>query len=189
MIRITSSYLKRRPNIFVLQVAVLLFCTVNALAQTTTEDFLYQASVSESLEAPLRLAADNQGFIYVADANSHLVLKYNDAGDLVESIDVVEEPISVAVNKDDQLFIGDGATGFIFQYDQASGASEFYTESLYPSSMEFGPDNTLYVADSKLQHVLVLDLSANLIRTIGDGTLDYPTGIALDTKNQQLFDP
>jgi PKD repeat protein/sugar lactone lactonase YvrE len=139
------------------------------------------------MKAPLRIATDGQGFIYVADASSHLVFKYSESGSLVETIDAVGEPISLALNNENRLFIGDGTTGSIYRYDESQGASLFYAGSEYPSSMEFGPDNTLYVTDSKQQQVLVLDLSGNLIRTIGSGTLDFPTGIALDNKNQQIL--
>ena len=85
--------MKRHHNIFILHVAILLFFVANIIAQSTTEDFQYLTTVSEPMEAPLRVAADGQGFIYVADANSHLVFKYNATGSLVETIDVVDEQV------------------------------------------------------------------------------------------------
>jgi PKD repeat protein/streptogramin lyase len=161
--------------------------TVGIHGQTAPDDFQHITSTSEELHAPSRIAADVAGFTYVTDAFNHSISRYDASGNFLETINAVEQPVSVAVNKEGILFIGDGATGFIYQYDQTSGTKEFYSGSRYPSSMEFGPDNTLYVTDSKLQRVLVLDLSGNLIRTIGEGTLDYPTGIALDNQNKRII--
>ena len=164
-----------------------LFFGIHLNAQTSADDIDHLASISGDINAPLRTATDGSGYIYVADAFRKSISIYDASGNFMETIDAVEEPVSVAVNKDNQLFIGDGVTGYIYLYDQSLGATEFYTGTKYPSSMEFGQDNLLYVADSELQQVLALDLSANVVQTIGSGTLDFPTGIAVDNNQQRIL--
>ena len=156
-------------------------------AQSATDDIQYLSTISENLEAPLRLSTDELGNIYVADAVAKAIIKFEPSGNFLESIQVLDEPVSVAVNSEGKLFIGDGATGTIYRYDPSLGAEEFYTGSKYPSSMEFGLDDILYVADSELKQVLALDMSGNLVQTMGSGILDLPTGIAVDNNKQRIL--
>ncbi len=53
--------------------------------------------------------------------------------------------------------------------------------------MTFDADGLLYVVDSDLKKVLVLDISANLVRTIGEGTFLFPTGIAFNQNNNRIL--
>ena len=156
-------------------------------AQSATDDIQYLSTISENLEAPLRLSTDELGNIYVADAVAKAIIKFEPSGNFLESIQVLDEPVSVAVNSEGKLFIGDGATGTIYRYDPSLGAEEFYTGSKYPSSMEFGLDDILYVADSELKQVLALDMSGDLVQTMGSGILDLPTGIAVDNNKQRIL--
>ncbi|MEN8229892.1 MAG: T9SS type A sorting domain-containing protein [Bacteroidota bacterium] len=179
--------MKRVTNNWFYLGLLLLFFFVSIYAQSTPEDIDHYIGISGELDAPLRLASDALGNIYLTDAVGRSISKYDPSGDLLENISLVEFPVSLAVNSEGQLFIGDGATGHIFKYDESLGAEEFYTGTEYPSSMEFSPDNILYVADSKLQEVIALDLSGNVVQTIGSGILDFPTGIAFDGNNKRIL--
>lgn len=165
---------------------ILAFLRGTIYGQEAPGDIEYLSSISEDLGAPLRIASDATGKIYVTDALLNTISKFDASGNLLETIHSVESPISVAVNQEGNLFIGDGATGSIYKYDPA-GTTEFYSGTKYPTSMEFGPENILYVVDSKLQEVIALDLSANVVQTMGDGILDFPTGIAVDFNNQRIL--
>lgn len=165
---------------------ILASLTGTIYGQEAPEDIEYLSSISEDLGAPLRIASDATGKIYVTDALLNTISKFDASGNLLETIHSVESPISVAVNKEGNLFIGDGATGSIYKYDQG-GTTVFYSGTMYPTSMEFGPENILYLVDSKLQEVIALDLSANVVQTIGTGVLDFPTGIAVDHGNRRIL--
>lgn len=155
-------------------------------AQSTTDDITHLISISEGVDAPLRLATDRNGITYVTDAFRKNISKYDTFGNFLETINSVALPVSVAVNDYGQLFIGDGATGHIFIYDETIGLTEFYTGTQYPTSMVFSQENILYISDSKLQQVVALDLSGNVVQTIGSGILDFPTGIAFDNYNKRI---
>lgn len=166
---------------------ILAVSSKSSYTQDSVKDISHITSISEEVTAPLRIASDAQGVSYVTDAFNKSISKYDDSGNYLLTIDAVTSPVSVAVDNNDRLFIGDGSTGNIYVYDELKGASIFYSGTGYPSSMEFSPDNTLYVADSELQQVIALDISANVVQTIGGGILELPTGIALDNTNQRIL--
>ncbi|MCD4736034.1 MAG: NHL repeat-containing protein, partial [Bacteroidales bacterium] len=167
-------------------IAISLF-TATTTAQNTSFSINALSEITEGVFTPIRIAVNFQGTIYITDAFNNTVSKYDVSGNFLETIDVVDLPVSVALNSEGELFIGDGATGHIYKYNETVGATEFYTGTEYPTSMVFSPDNTLYVSDSKQQQVVVIDLSGNLVQTIGNGILDFPTGIALDNNDKRIF--
>lgn len=179
--------MKAPLHIIIYLLFVLVGFNINIEAQTSTFEIAHLQGISEELNAPIRITADEQGNIYVTDAFNKNISKFDAYGNFLNSISAVEQPVSLAVNKEGQLFIGDGATGKIYCYDQISGVTEFYNGTLYPSSMEIGPDNRIYVADSEAQQVIVLDLSGNVVQTIGSEILDLPTGIAVDHTNRRIL--
>lgn len=179
--------MKSPLHTFLYLLVMLVPYTGKIYSQGTAEDIIHLSGISEELNAPVRIASDAQGISYVTDAFTNSISKYDASGSFLETIHAVASPISVAVNHEGQLFIGDGATGNIYKYDPSLGTNEFYSGSKYPTSMEFGPGNILYVSDSKLQQVIALDLSGNVVQTIGSGILDFPTGIALDHNNSRIL--
>jgi len=143
-------------------------------------------SVTQGLKSPVRLAIDHQDIVYVTDAYQKCIVKYSNSGEFLGTIEPGGQPISIAINDANQIFIGDGETGAILKLDEKGTATEFCSETLFPSSMVFGPDNLLYVVDSKLKTVVVLDMTGSVVRTIGEGTLVFPTGIAFSHMNDRI---
>ena len=109
---------------------LLLMFSGSSMAQNTTNDFENIQTISEGLNAPLRLAVAPDGEFYVTDANRKSILKYDASGNLLNEIVVGGKPVSVAVNSKGELFIGDGNTGHIYQYS-GGGMKVFYSETQY----------------------------------------------------------
>jgi hypothetical protein len=166
---------------------LMLVCMPNIHGQGSPGGYLFSATIQDSLSTPVRMAIDNSDNIYVTDAFRKKIRKYNASGAYSGSIVTVASPISIAINDKNQLFIGDGATGKIFRLNSNGTASLFYAGTAFPSSMVFCSDGFLYVSDSRLARIIVLDMSGNVIRTIGAGTLLYPTGITFDRKNNRIL--
>jgi len=133
------------------------------------------------------MAIDDLDNIYVTDAIRKNIRKYNADGNYFGSLVTTGSPVSIAINELNTIFIGDGVTGKIFRLNASGTAEQLYAGTVFPSSMVFGSDGLLYVSDSKLQRVIVLDLSGNVVRTIGEGSLTFPTGITFDKKNNRLL--
>ncbi len=155
--------------------------------QVISDDFQYSSSITESLFSPTRIAVDHLDNLYVTDAYSRNIKKYDGSGNLLSVFTIDGIPLSVAVDNNGSLFTGDARTGKIFKVNADGSSTVFYSESLFPNCMSFSPDNLLYVADSKLGKVLVINTNGTLIQTLGEGTLIFPTGISFDSKNNRIL--
>ena len=133
--------MKTFVNIFFYPWVALVLFVGSIYAQNTSVNINHISEISEGVFAPLRIAAEWQGTIYITDAFTNSVSKYDASGNFLGTINAVALPVSVAVNNDGELYIGDGATGHIFRYDETLGTTEFYTGTEYPTSMEFSPNN------------------------------------------------
>ena len=174
-------------NKLIVVLSILLICFNSMSGQSSPGSFVFSATIHDSLSAPVRIAFDNTDNIYVTDPFRKKINKYDAAGNFTGSILTIGSPISIAINGSDQIFFGDGETGKIYMLHTNGTATELYAGASFPSSMVFGSDGLLYITDSKLHRVIVLDSSGKLIRTIGAGTLTYPTGIAFDKKNGRIL--
>ena len=146
----------------IIVLAALLISADNIIAQTTASDVVHLFKIDANLKAPLRLAIDASDNIYVSDAKTKEVLKYDSSGTLLANYVTGGSAVSLAVNSDDQVFIGE-EEGQILIMNANGTTSLFYSDSIYPSDMAFSPDNLLYIVDSRSKQVLVLDVSGNLI--------------------------
>ncbi|MEI6435494.1 MAG: T9SS type A sorting domain-containing protein [Bacteroidota bacterium] len=155
--------------------------------QISPGGYLYSNTIIDSLSIPVRIAIDNADNIYVTDALQKKIKKFNAAGNYIGSIVTGGSPVSIAINGVNQIFFGDGVTGKISKINSNGTISELYAGAVFPTSMVFCSDGFLYVSDSKLQRIIVLDMSGNVVRTIGVGTLTFPTGITFDKKNNRIL--
>lgn len=169
------------------QILLILFCLSTTFAQNNAGDYIHQSSITQNLKAPVRFAIDASDNIYVTDDFHKSVLKYDATGNFIDSINVGVSPLSIAINGSGQLFVGDGVTGKIYKVEWNGTSVEFYNGSYFPSSMIFSPDGLLYVADGKLKRVMVLDVSGNLVQTIGLGTLIFPSEVVYDQRNSRIL--
>ncbi len=171
----------------VVVLSILVVCFNDNYGQGPPAGFAFSATITDSLATPVRMAIDNMDNIYVTDAYDKLIRKYNSAGSFTGSIMTGGSPISIAINDANTLFFGDGVTGKIFRVNSNGTTAEIYSGAAFPSSMVFGSNGNLYISDSKLKRITVINISGNLIRTIGEGVLTYPTGITFDKKNNRIL--
>lgn len=159
---------------------------IQVIAQTSSADVVHQATISQSLSSPHRIALDYFDNIYVSDAHKKCIFVYSPAGVLTDSIFVGYEPLSVAINSENVLFVSDAFDGKIYKVISGN-VILFYDGCTMPSSMTFGKDGLLYVVDSKLKKVIALDISANIVKNFGTGTLIYPSSITIDETNNRIL--
>ncbi len=175
---------------FTLIIGILLFtliCVIRGFSQTSANDVSHVSTYNQNLKAPVKLAIDASDNIYVTDDFQKSVLKYDASGNFIDTIHVGVAPLSIAINGSGQLFVGDGETGKIYKVESNGTMTEFYTGCFFPNAMTFSPEGILYVADGKLQKVIALDVSANVIQTIGLGTLLFPSEVVYDKRNSRIL--
>ena len=164
-----------------------LFLSSNTIFAQTTNGYVdHLFRINTGLKAPIRLAIDASDNIYVSDTKTKKVLKYSYSGTLLANYSTGGSPVSLAVNADDQVFVGE-EDGKILKMSATGTTSLFYSDTIYPSDMAFSPEKQLYIVDSRSKRVIVLDAKGNLVRSFGSGTLEYPTSIAYDSKNERVF--
>lgn len=177
---------KGRLNILILFL-ILVFIKLNVVnAQTDLNKVEHLFSINHELKTPIRLTIDQNDNIYVTDAFQKSIYKYDASGNFIETISSVGIPISIAISNDNHLIVSDNKKGSILNISTAGSINEIFSDCVYPSSAAFDIYNNLYVVDSKQSKVFVMDLSGNIINTIGEGILNYPTGMAYDSKNSRI---
>ncbi|MCF6364773.1 MAG: T9SS type A sorting domain-containing protein [Bacteroidales bacterium] len=162
------------------------FCKINT-AQSSLSDVIHTQQIYNRLTSPVRMALDKEDNLYVTDNNQKEIIKYDASGNYTESFILNFFPVSIAVSDKNELFIGNKKTGQIFKRSANGDISLFYSGCAFPCEMEFTPDGLLYVVDSKLKQIIVLDASANIVKSFGSDVLIYPTSIAYDGKNKRIL--
>jgi hypothetical protein len=156
-------------------------------AQSIPGDFVYSSAITQDVDAPVRMAVDNQDNMFVVDATGNKLKVFSPAGILVDSLMFTSSPSSVAVGDNNELFVGLGAEGRIYRKSSGGALTEIYSGLIVPSDMTAGPDNLLYIVDSRNKRVLVIDFFGNFVRYIGSGVFYAPIGIAYDRKNSRII--
>jgi tripartite motif-containing protein 71 len=85
--------------------------------------FAIETAQDTSLNGPMDLTADLQGFLYVADTGNRRVLRFDPSGRFVQKVNVeldtygraLEEPVAVAAD-DSLVYVGDRAAGRVIRY-------------------------------------------------------------------------
>ena len=156
-------------------------------SQNSPTSFIPLMQIDTGLSNPLRLAIDKYDNIYVTDAFTKCIRKYDSNGNLLMTLAEGMTPISVAAGPDGKIFFGDEATGDIYRLNQAGQPEVFFSGTVFPTSLVVSPDNILYAADDELKLVLVLDPNGTVLDSIGAGMLSFPTGLAFDKKNNHIL--
>jgi len=156
-------------------------------AQYATSDFGPINLISDGLNAPGRMAIDNNDDIYVTDAIQKNIVKYDAQGNYISTINSGLSPLSIAINNKNQLFVGDKNTGDIYIVQVNGTKTLFYSGLSFPASMVFGLNNILYVVDSQQKKVIGLDVSGNVVNEFTYSTFTFPTGIAFDKQNNHII--
>ena len=175
--------MKKLFTLIIILTVMLYNCSNITYAQTPT----YTSSITQKLKAPIKSTIDASDNIYVTDDYTKSILKYDANGNFLQSFNISTSPLSVAVDNNGQLFVGDGKSGIIYKVSTNGSSIEFNKSCKFPSSMNFGSDGNLYIADGLLKEVLVIDKNGILLKTIGSGTLAFPSEVLYDKINSRIL--
>ena len=156
-------------------------------SQNSPDDIFHTSQLSTNIITPVRICLDKEDNIYIVDDNKNSIVKYSSSNIFLENIILDFIPLSIAVDNDFQTFIGDKQSGKIYKQETNGEFSLFYSGCIFPVSMKFSPEGLLYVVDSNLKEVIVLDISANVVKRFGSETLVFPSSIAYDSRNQRII--
>lgn len=149
--------------------------------------------LTEGAKAPLRLAADASGNIYVTDPRSGGILRYSPSGRLLQVIRTARAPQGVAVTSTGRLVVGQG--DHVSLLDPAgteirklgSGAGQFRMAN----GIALDGAGRIYVVDSLAHCVKVFSAAGDYVTSFGSpgsgsGMFNMPTGIAFEKVSGHL---
>ncbi|OGW30479.1 MAG: hypothetical protein A2X59_09970, partial [Nitrospirae bacterium GWC2_42_7] len=145
-----------------------------------------------SSDSPARIAADNEGKIYVTIPENGLVKVFSNNGLSLGSLNIVESPLGIAIDQSGRLYITDTINNNSGVYDSdghlffklGSGDGEF----AFPNAIAVSVTDKIYVTDSALNMVKVYSTSDGAyLNSFGSNILRYPTGITIDEAAGEVF--
>jgi len=142
-------------------------------------------TVWQCVKSPLRMAGDNAGNIYVTNGHNY-ISRYDSSGNYSSKIAVSGPPLALAISGT-SLYISMHNSTHIIRMDTSGTILQTFGHVLLASDMAFDKNGQLYVTDSKSRQVMVFDRKGTLLRTFGNDVLVFPTGIAIDEKNQHIL--
>lgn len=104
----------------------------------------------------------------------------------------IRKPMGVAADGQGRIYVADPADKRIHRFDRQREGYEGFDgsgEKMWKKPMEVAVDaqDRLYVADSGWRRVFVLSPEGQQLATLGDGDLERPTGVAVDSERQRVY--
>jgi DNA-binding beta-propeller fold protein YncE len=131
------------------------------------------------LRAPVKIALDADGNIYVADQRVRGVVKYSAYGEQLAVIRTATPPSGLAIAQDGSLLVSQGDA--VVRYSVASGLeTSRFTEGKLQSAASIAVDDVtgyVYVVDSRASQIVSFTASGAIV--IGSGQLTTPTELRL----------
>lgn len=144
--------------------------------------------LTQGLRAPVKIALDAAGNIYVADQRVGGIVKFNAYGVQLLTIRTAAAPAGLAFAQDGTLLVSQ--SNFVARYDVALGQEMGrLADGQLQSPVGIAIDDVtgyVYVADSSANQVVVFTASGSYVKSFGAGLLSSPTGITFEKISRQF---
>jgi DNA-binding beta-propeller fold protein YncE len=152
--------------------------------------------------APIALAVDKGGLLWVLDKNERKVIKLDDAGNVLESVGSkggkkgqMDDPTDIAIASNGDLYIADQGNNWIQVFSSDGGFVRAITKGLKanldePISIALDAKDQLYVLDKARGTVSVFSAKGIALLEFGKGQsllADLVKPVALMASNDELF--
>lgn len=121
-----------------------------------------------SFSGPGFMTLDNRGYIYVTDWGNKRVVKFDQNGTHILSIEheKIKAPSGI-VSKEDSIYVSDQLNGYILEFDQSGNYKSILVDKLEsPEGLSIIKDQSLLIADGK--SVKEFLFSTNEIRVVSN---------------------
>ncbi len=187
--------MKKRSYFFT--VAISLFASITlflvAQADAVTRLSPFQGGM---IKAPLNLALDKEGNLYITEPKENRLLILNRKGEYLKKMDNLQKPLGVAVDASGRIYIGSEEKGTVSVYTSnlilshklGAGNNEF----MKPVAVAISNSGDIYVADGKANVVKVYGNSGSFKFSFGspgseNGKFNSPTSITIDDAKGEVI--
>jgi len=156
-------------------------------------------SLTEQIRGPARLAIASDDSIYVTDPLSGNVVRFNDAGGIMNVWPVPEGPIGVAVHPDGRIFVTlrdvpkVAIYNAAFEFLEYLGEAEPLVSFVGPTDIDIATDTgRIYVVDAAGDRVYGFNGDGSLALMLGSrgswpGEVLYPSAITIDEPRNRII--
>jgi sugar lactone lactonase YvrE len=142
------------------------------------------STFASNLANPKGLAFDGNGHVYVADAGSGTIIRFNtiDGTGGVTFALGLSSPVGLTFDILGNLVESDAGSGTIFKFSTVDGTkTSFATGVGAPAGLAFDNNGNLFVAD--FAGGLIYKIAPDGTKTTFASGLSFPAGLAIDTSN------
>ncbi len=167
-------------------VAAVISLPVVSLAATSPSVAVLSPMV-QGLRAPVKLALDAEGNVYVADQRVGGIVKFNAYGVPLLTIRTAAPPTGLAFAQNGTLLVSQAS--FVARYDQQGQEVGRLNGGQLQAPVGIAVDNItgfVYVADSRASQIEVYTASGSFVKAFAKGTLSSPTGITFEKISRQF---
>ncbi|WP_243322180.1 NHL repeat-containing protein [Geothrix sp. SG200] len=179
------SILRRR---WALSTALAFLSGLGLAAQATLPVATPLRSYDKGFRAPVRLATDSAGRLFVADPRLGVITVRDEAGRFLGAKWGFAQPLGIAVDPSGRIFVCEAGKGrvsiFTPGWVPAGYLGQGDGEFQMPNHLQITPNGLVYVVDSQANQVKVYGPGNQLVRQIGTtgalaGQFNFPTGVAV----------
>lgn len=168
-------------------VAIVISLPMVSLA-ATSPTVTVLSPLTQGLRAPVKIALDASGTIFVADGRAGGVVVFDAYGKQLMKIRTAAVPNALAFAQDGSLLVAQ--SNFVARYNAATGeeVGRLTGGNLRSASgiaVNSG-SGYLYVADSSAKQIEVYTASGQYVTAFGNGVLSTPTGVTFEKISGQL---
>jgi len=160
-------------------------------ASAVAPDVMDLPAITQEIDVPVRFVRDSSGNLYVTNPRYNSILKYNNAGVLIQKIVTSKSGGGIAIAQNGNLLVTQGT--YVAVLDPATGAqintlrnaAGTLTQAFtYANGIAVDPTGNIYVSDSRAFSIRKFGPTYNLL--IASGASFRPAGLAYEKQSNQL---
>gem|GEM_PF-1824959 len=163
-------------------------------AQPAAPQVTFIRSYNLDFRSPLRLAADTQNALYIADPQKGQVVKRAADGRILRVVEGLGRPGALALDLSGNIYIADLDAGLVTVFDSAWNPLNSFDAGVVQAS-DIALDaarSRLYLSDSEGHRIRVFTTAGQWLFDIGsqgegDGQFLYPSGLFFDAARDELL--
>ncbi len=151
----------------------------------------YYETLTTGVEAPLKIAVDDLGRIFISQGKVDRVTVHDMFGTYMDNFPHINQALAVATFND-KLFVSSGSMVEIYNCNTGDKTGALAYSFSQVNDIEVSSTGTLYIVDSKANHIVVFNAAGQFLFEFGAegseaGQFQFPVALALDESVDKVF--